>query len=85
MGRIFKTPSDDATESTLRAMHIANTVDNAYERTWGWLKTIVASIVTALVVSGIEFHNPDVSLYENSVEWMAGKLRDFVGWWMWWD
>ncbi len=24
MGRIFKTPKDDATEATLRAMHIAN-------------------------------------------------------------
>ena len=56
MGRIFKTPSDNATEETLRAMHIANTVDTTYERTWGWLKTIIASAITALVVSGFEFY-----------------------------
>ena len=41
MGRIFKTPSDNATEETLRAIHLANTVDTTYERTWGWVKTII--------------------------------------------
>ena len=35
MGRIFKTPSDDAVEETLRSMHIANTVDVAYEKGMG--------------------------------------------------
>ena len=78
MGRIFKTPSDNATEATLRAMHIANTVDTTYERTWGWLKTIVASAITALVVSGFEFHNSEFSLWENSADWAAGKLVDFA-------
>ena len=68
MGRIFKTPSDNATEETLRAMHIANTVDTTYERTWGWFKTIVASAITALVVSGFEFYNPDFSLFDNTVD-----------------
>ena len=66
-------------------MHIANSVDNAYERTWGWLKTLIAICVTALVVSGIEFHNNEFSLYENSVDWFAGKLQDFINWLVWWD
>ena len=55
MGRIFKTPSDNATEGTLRAIHLANTVDTTYERTWGWFKAIVFSIISALVISGYEF------------------------------
>ena len=62
MGRIFKTPTDDSTEATLRAMHIANTVDTAYERAWGWLKAVIFSIVSALTVSAIEFHS-DWSLW----------------------
>jgi|TARA_R100000030_G_scaffold44519_1_gene33613 hypothetical protein len=85
MGRIFRTPSDDATESTLRAIHIANTVDNAYERTWGWIKTVLASLITALVVSGIEFHNTSFSVYENTVEWTVDKLDQLVNWLKWWD
>ena len=84
MGRIFKTPSDDATESTLRAIHIANTVDNVYERTWGWIKTILASVITAIVISGIEFYNPDYSMYENTIDWAVGKLDDFIQWLKWW-
>ena len=85
MGRIFRTPSDDATESTLRAIHIANTVDNAYERTWGWIKTVLASLITALVVSGIEFHNTSFSVCENTVEWTVDKLDQLVNWLKWWD
>lgn len=85
MGRIFKTPADDATEATLRAMHIANSVDNAYERTWGWLKTIIAIGITSLVVSGWEFFNPEYSIYENTIKWFVGKLEDFINWLIWWD
>ena len=85
MGRIFRTPSDDATESTLRAIHIANTVDNAYESTWGWIKTVLASLITALIVSGIEFHNTSFSVYENTVEWTVDKLDQLVNWLKWWD
>ena len=51
MGRIFKTFEDDATEATLRALHTQNQLDTFYERTFSWVKTIVASIVTAFVVS----------------------------------
>ncbi len=84
MGRIFKTPSDNATEETLRAIHIANTVDTAYERTWGWIKTILASLLTALVISAIELKNPDYSLWESTVEWAVDKLYDLASWLKWW-
>lgn len=84
MGRIFKTPSDNATEETLRAIHIANTVDTTYERAWGWVKTIIASLLTMLIVSGFEFYNPNVSIYENSVDWFVGKVHDFLLWLKWW-
>jgi len=84
MGRIFKTVSDNATEETLRAIHLANTVDTTYERAWGWLKTVVASLLTALIVSGIEFHNTEFSVYESTIDWTVQKLRDFANWLKWW-
>jgi hypothetical protein len=84
MGRIFKTVSDNATEETLRAIHLANTVDTTYERAWGWLKAVVASLLTALIVSGIEFHNTEFSVYESTIDWTVEKLRDFANWLKWW-
>ena len=84
MGRIFKTVSDNATEETLRAIHLANTVDTTYERAWGWLKAVVASLLTALIVSGIEFHNTEFSVYESTIDWTVEKLRDFADWLKWW-
>jgi hypothetical protein len=84
MGRIFKTVSDNATEETLRAIHLANTVDTTYERAWGWVKTVVASFLTALIVSGIEFHNTEFSVYESTIDWTVQKLRDFANWLKWW-
>lgn len=84
MGRIFKTPSDNATEETLRAIHIANTVDTTYERTWGWIKTIIASFLSALIISAIELYNPEYSLWEATVEWIVQKLYDFANWLKWW-
>jgi len=84
MGRIFKTVSDNATEETLRAIHLANTVDTTYERAWGWLKAVVASFLTALIVSGIEFHNTEFSVYESTIDWTVEKLRDFADWLKWW-
>ena len=84
MGRIFKTPSDNATEETLRAIHIANTVDTTYERAWGWVKTIIASLLTMLIVSGFELYNPSISIYENSVDWFVEKVHDFLLWLKWW-
>ena len=60
-------------------------MDNAYERTWGWIKTVFASLITALIVSGIEFHNTSFSVYENTVEWTVDKLDQLVNWLKWWD
>lgn len=75
MGRIFKTPSDDAVEETLRSMHIANTVDVAYERGMGWIKVIVFSTITAFTVSGFEFYT-DWNLWESSGNWLKEKLQN---------
>tara|TARA_R110000824_G_scaffold400338_1_gene607641 strand:- start:8031 stop:8285 length:255 start_codon:yes stop_codon:yes gene_type:complete len=77
MGRIFKTPSDDSTEATLRAMHITNELDNYYEKGVGWIRTIIAIIVTMLVVSAYEFHS-EISIWENTADWLINKLTNFV-------
>lgn len=85
MGRIFKTTSDSATEGTLRAIHLANTVDTTYERTWGWIKAIFFSLIASLIVSGYEFYNTDFSFYENSIKWLVGKLESLIDWLIWWN
>ena len=76
MGWLFKTPSDDATEATLRALHTQNTLDNYYERGKGLLLAIIFSILTGLVVSWFEY-GTDYSVWENTVEWTKDKV---VGW-----
>tara|TARA_R110002020_G_scaffold102153_1_gene240155 strand:+ start:337 stop:585 length:249 start_codon:yes stop_codon:yes gene_type:complete len=77
MGRIFKTPGDDSTEATLRAMHITNELDNYYERGVGWIRTLLAILVTMLVVSAYEFHS-NISIWENTADWLINKLTNFV-------
>jgi len=79
MGRIFKTPKDDSVEETLRAMHLANTVDNTYEWGVGWIRTVIAAIVTALVVSALE-SNSSFSLWGWTVEWAWGQAQGFADW-----
>ena len=76
MGRIFKTPSDDTVEETLRMMHTANMVDVAYERGMGWLKVIAFSILTAFVVSAYEYYT-DWNLWEDTGNWLKETLQ---GW-----
>ena len=76
MGRIFKTPSDDAVEETLRSMHIANSVDIAYERTVGWLKVVFFSCLTAFVVSAFEYYS-DWNLWEDTGNWLKNKLAEW--------
>tara|TARA_R100000234_G_scaffold115607_2_gene91791 strand:+ start:928 stop:1176 length:249 start_codon:yes stop_codon:yes gene_type:complete len=76
LGRIFKTPSDDAVEETLRSMHIANSVDIAYERTVGWVKVVIFSTITAFVISGFEFYT-DWNLWEQSGNWLKDKLTEW--------
>ncbi len=79
MGRIFKTPKDDSVEETLRAMHLANTVDNTYEWGVGWLRTVVASMITALAISYIESIS-DFTLWGWTVEWSYEQARDLADW-----
>jgi hypothetical protein len=79
MGRIFKTPKDDSVEETLRAMHLANTVDNTYEWGVGWIRTIIATVVAALLVSAIE-SNSSFSLWGWTVEWAYGQAQDLADW-----
>ena len=69
MGWLFKTPSDDAVEGTLRQLHMANQVDRVYERTWGWVKAGIAAIIASAITSGIEYYY-NISLYEITLDWM---------------
>ncbi len=70
MGRIFKTPTDDAVEQTLRAMHTQNIIDNTYEKGLGWLKVFIFSIVTAFVVSAFEYYT-DWNLWKSTGNWLS--------------
>jgi len=75
MGLIFKTPSDDAVEGTLRQLHMANQVDRVYERTLGWVKAGVAAIIAMLITSGFEYYT-GTSVYHGTLmwtyDWIAG-------------
>lgn len=79
MGRIFKTPTDDSTEATLRAMHTQNTLDNYYEKSVGWFRTISFTLLGILIASYYEYHTGD-SIWENTVEWFWNKVKDFGSW-----
>ena len=77
--RIFRNVQDDSVEETLRAMHLANTVDNTYEWGIGWIRTILCSIGAALAVSAIET-NSDFSLWEWTAEWVYAQVTDLGNW-----
>ena len=79
MGRIFKTPKDDSVEETLRAMHLANTVDNTYEWGVGWLRTLLAAVISALIVSYIESVS-SFTLWGWTVEWFWGEVQSLADW-----
>ena len=79
MGKIFKTPKDDSVEETLRAMHLANTVDNVYEWGYGWIRTVVVAILSIFIVSGIE-SNSTFSLWDVTIEWGYQQIADFGSW-----
>lgn len=76
MGWLFKTPSDDATEATLRALHTQNTLDNYYERGRALFLCIIVGIVTGLGISWFEY-GTDISVWENTVGWAKNKV---IGW-----
>tara|TARA_R100001443_G_scaffold65927_1_gene75115 strand:+ start:4903 stop:5190 length:288 start_codon:yes stop_codon:yes gene_type:complete len=77
--RIFRNVKDDSVEETLRAMHLANTVDNTYEWGIGWVRTILCSVASALAISAIET-NSDFSLWEWTAEWFYSMLKNFGQW-----
>jgi len=77
MGWLFKTPSDDATEATLRALHTQNTLDTYYEKGKALVFCIITGIVTALSISWFEY-GTDFSLWENTVEWARNKIAGWV-------
>lgn len=79
MGKIFKTPKDDSVEETLRAMHLANTVDNVYEWGYGWIRTVVVAVASVFIISAVEA-NSDFSLWESTVEWTYQQMADFGSW-----
>jgi hypothetical protein len=83
MGRIFKTPEDDSTEATLRALHTQNTLDNYYEKGIGWIRTILFTISGMLIVSLWEDITGE-SLWVNTVEWFWNKVEDFGNWVLGW-
>lgn len=68
MGWLFHTPSDDATEATLRALHWQNTLDNYYERGWGWLRTLFFTVSAIFTTSFVEMYL-GISVWDRTVEW----------------
>lgn len=79
MGKIFKTPKDDSVEETLRAMHLANTVDNVYEWGIGWVRTLIGFGIGVFGTSAIEYYT-DIAVWESTGEWVAGKVEDLAQW-----
>ena len=58
-------------------MHVANTVDVAYERTVGWLKVVLFSTITAFVISAFEYYS-DWNLWESTGNWLKDKLYSWA-------
>jgi len=79
LGRIFKTPTDDSTEATLRAMHTQNTLDNYYEKGVGWVRTFLFSSSAVLITSFWEMKTGE-SAWENTVEWVWTKIQNLADW-----
>tara|TARA_X000001382_G_scaffold103142_1_gene77995 strand:+ start:1585 stop:1827 length:243 start_codon:yes stop_codon:yes gene_type:complete len=77
LGRIFKTPTDDSTEATLRAMHTQNMLDTYYEKGVGWLRTLLFVIIAIFITSAFELKTGD-SIWENTVEWFWNKVEGWV-------
>ena len=58
-------------------MHIANTVDVAYERGMGWIKVVLFSTLTAFVVSAFEYYT-DWNLWEDTGNWLKNTLQSWA-------
>ena len=68
---------DPAVEETLRSMHIANTVDVAYEKGLGWIRVVIFSITSAFVVSAFEYYT-DWNLWESTGNWLKETLQSWA-------
>ena len=79
MGRIFKTPTDDSTEATLRAMHTQNTLDTYYEYSIGWIRTILF-VFGAMLLTSLWEQQTNESVWENTIEWFWNKVQNFADW-----
>jgi len=79
MGRIFKTPTDDSTEATLRAMHTQNTLDTYYEKGVGWIRTVIFCFINALIVCFWEL-TTDESFWKLTIEWVWSKVQNLADW-----
>lgn len=81
MGRIFRTPSDDAVEDTLKSIHLANKVDMAYERGMNWLRVIFFGTIAMFIVSAFEYYT-EWNLWEYTgdavSEWAIRQLEKLV-------
>ena len=53
-GSHIQNPSDDSTEATLRAMHTQNTLDTYYEKSLGWIRTVIIGFIAILITSFYE-------------------------------
>ena len=78
--RLFRSVADGSFEVRLRAMHLANTVDNTYEWGLGWIRTIIMTFIGMLSVSAAEFYWSDVSLWESTVNWGLLQVESFSNW-----
>lgn len=78
--RIFRSVGDDSVEETLRAMHMANTVDNTYEWGIGWVRTLLFTVLGMLGVSAVEYYWTDMSLWENTVNWGLIQVQNLGDW-----
>ena len=79
LARFFKSPKDDATEETLRALHTQNVLDTYYEKGWGWIRTILFTTFGILGASAYELQT-GISVWENTVQWFWNQLADFGNW-----
>jgi len=78
--RLFRSVADDSVEETLRAMHMANTVDNTYEWGIGWIRTLLFTAAGMLGISAAEFYWTEISLWEMTVNWGLEQVQGFADW-----
>tara|TARA_R100001082_G_scaffold109556_1_gene87008 strand:+ start:307 stop:498 length:192 start_codon:yes stop_codon:yes gene_type:complete len=58
-------------------MHIANTVDVAYERGMGWVKVVLFSTITAFTISAFEYYT-DWNLWQSTGNWLKELLQSWA-------